>query len=280
MMPKLTIITITYNNLAGLSKTAESVLSQTTTDFEWIIVDGASTDDTQAYLQEIRKQWHGDTDCLHIISEPDSGIYNAMNKGIRLAHGEYLQFLNAGDFLTSPAVLERVFALPATADIIYGNRIDVYSTGETIKRQMPNQITAYFLWQGMISHQASFIRRTLFDNIGLYREDLKYASDWEFFLKAFVQHNATSQYVDKDIVYFDMGGISTDTANRMEMIEERKRVFEETLPYLVTDFETLDVCRQTLRRYDRRANDVGKKILYIPRKIRGLYKRISSKYAK
>lgn len=268
MRLKISIITITYNNLIGLCRTAESVLSQTITNFEWIIVDGASTDGTQVYLQNIRQQWQGRPEYLQIISEQDSGIYNAMNKGIRLTHGEYLQFLNAGDYLTSPSILEQICSLPIAADVIYGNRIDIYSTGETKKHQMPTQITAYFLWHSMISHQASFIRRTLFDTVGLYREDLKYASDWEFFLKAFVQHNATSEYVDLDIVYFDKGGRSSNMANRMEMIAERKRVFAETLPYLVTDFEDMDTYIQTLRQYDRRANAVGKKILYLPRTIR------------
>ena len=267
MPPKLSIITITYNNLAGLRKTVESVFSQTYRNFEYIIIDGASTDGTYDYLQEICSQWSKSAEQLHIVSEPDTGIYNAMNKGIRLAHGEYLQFLNAGDYLTTPTILDEVFAVPTTADVIYGNRIDVFATGEKQNRKMPPQITVHFLWQSMISHQASFIHRGLFDAIGLYREDLKYASDWEFFLKAFVRHNATNRYVDLYVVYFDLGGISTDAANRAEMLEERNRVFAETLPYLVTDFQTMDTYISTLRQYDRRANALGKKILYIPRKI-------------
>ena len=263
----LSIITINYNNLSGLRKTVESVLLQTYDDFEYIIVDGASTDGSQDYLREIEKKWNRPTIRLHIISEPDKGIYNAMNKGIRMACGEYLQFLNSGDSLVEPTTLKDVFALYRTADVVYGNRIDVYDTGKTEAHQMPQQITAFFLRNSMISHQASFIRRTLFEKVGMYREDLKYASDWEFYLKAFVQHNATSEYLDKFVVYFDRGGISSNPANREEMVAERTFVFAETLPYLVADFNKMDTYIQKLRQYDHRANELGKKILYIPRKI-------------
>lgn len=263
----LSIITINYNNLSGLRKTVESVFAQTYDDFEYIIVDGASTDGSQEYLEEVRQQQEPSLKNLKIISEPDTGIYNAMNKGIRMASGEYLQFLNSGDYLLEPTTLEDVFARQSTADVVYGNRIDVYDTGETKACQLPHQITAFFLRNSMISHQASFIRRSLFEKVGMYREDLKYASDWEFFLKAFVQHNATSEYMDKYVVYFDRGGISSNPANREEMLAERKRVFSETLPYLVTDFEQMDTYIQKLRLYDHRANELGKKILLVPRKI-------------
>ncbi len=263
----LSIITINYNNLSGLRKTVESVFAQTYDDFEYIIVDGASTDGSREYLEEVRQQREQLLKNLKIISEPDTGIYNAMNKGIRMAGGEYLQFLNSGDYLVEPTTLEDVFARQSTADVVYGNRIDVYDTGETEARQLPQQITAFFLRNSMISHQAAFIRRTLFEKVGMYREDLKYASDWEFFLKAFVQHNATSEYMDKYVVYFDRGGISSNPANREEMLAERKSVFSETLPYLVTDFEQMDTYIQKLRLYDHRANELGKKILYIPRRV-------------
>lgn len=109
----LTIITIAYNNLGGLRKTAKSVLSQKIRDFEWIIVDGASNDGTQDYLLEIRKQWQGKPEYLQIISEPDKGIYNAMNKGICLAHGEYCLFLNSEDYLYAADVLNKIYPHPS-----------------------------------------------------------------------------------------------------------------------------------------------------------------------
>lgn len=265
----LSIITINYNNAIGLRKTIDSVFAQTYGDFEYILVDGASTDGSKEILEQLQHSKDaGDIAFpLIIISEPDSGIYNAMNKGILLAQGEYLQFLNSGDYLTSPTILEQVFSISTTADVIYGHRIDVLSTGATTTWKVPESVTAYFLWNSMIAHQASFIRRTLFDSVGMYREDLTYASDWEFFLKAFVQHNATVKYMDMYIVYFDRGGISSNPVNSVEMLAERRRVFAETLPYLVTDFECMDTYIQRLRQYDRRANALGKLLLYIPRKI-------------
>lgn len=263
----LSIITINYNNVAGLRKTIDSVLMQTYSDFEYIIVDGASTDGSKEILEQLQHSKGAGNIAfpLTIISEPDSGIYNAMNKGIRLAQGDHLQFLNSGDYLTSPTILEQVFAISTTADVIYGNCIDVLNTGATTKWKVPQNVTAYFLWHSMISHQASFIRRTLFDSVGMYREDLKYASDWEFFLKAFVLHNATTKYVDLYIVYFDRGGISSDPANSTEMFAERKRVFAETLPYLEDDFVCMDASLHKLRQYDRKAQKVGKMVLYLPR---------------
>lgn len=276
-MIKLTVITITYNNLAGLRKTADSVLAQTMSDFEWIIVDGASTDGTQAYLQEIPRRWQGAAECLQIISEPDTGIYNAMNKGIFHAHGTYLQFLNSGDSQISPTILEQIFSNNPTADILYGNRMDVYANGDLREVRYAPKISIYFLWSSMISHQASFIRRALFDTVGLYREDLKYASDWVFFLKAFVQHNASSMFLDMPIVYFDKGGISSDVANTVEMKAERKRAFAETLPYLEDDFENMHHYIEMLRLYDPKANALGKKLLRLPRKVYRFCKRMCKK---
>lgn len=277
---KLSIITINYNNAAGLSKTINSVLSQTYSNFEYIVVDGASTDDSKEILEQLQHSKDAGNIAfpLTIISGPDSGIYNAMNKGIRLAQGEYLQFLNSGDYLTSPTILEQVFAISTTADVIYGNRIDVHSNGELEERCYPIHLSVYFLWSNMISHQASFIRRTLFDFVGLYREDFKYASDWEFFLKAFVHHNATSRYIDLFVVYYTLGGISSNPINTNEMIAERISVFQETCPYLVDDFERMDNYKDRLKDYDLQSMRVGKVILYVPRLVYKLFFKRLKKY--
>lgn len=105
-MPKLTIITINLNNKAGLQTTIDSVIAQTYKDFEWIIIDGGSTDGSKELIEKYTnyiKYW---------VSEPDKGIYNAMNKGIKVAEGEYLQFLNSGDSLFSNSVLSDIFTPP------------------------------------------------------------------------------------------------------------------------------------------------------------------------
>lgn len=271
---KLTIITINYNNAAGLQRTVDSVLLQTYADFEFIIVDGASTDGSKQILEHLQQEKQAGNILfpLTIISEPDAGIYNAMNKGIRLAKGEYLQFLNSGDYLTEHSILSQVFALANNADIIYGNRIDLQENGTQSERLYTQPLTAYFFWRTSLSHQASFIRRTLFDSIGMYREDLKFASDWEFFMKAILQQRVYVQYLALPICYYTIGGISSCLSMHEEMYAERRRVFEELFPYLVIDFERMDQYAVSSHHMDKRAMSVGKKVLYIPRCIWNLIK--------
>jgi glycosyltransferase involved in cell wall biosynthesis len=114
---KLSIITINYNNLEGLKRTYESVVSQTCQDFEWIIIDGGSTDGSKDFIEEHQAQF------AYWCSEPDKGIYNAMNKGIVKATGEYLQFLNSGDNLVDDKVIEEFLALGWEEDVVSGDII-------------------------------------------------------------------------------------------------------------------------------------------------------------
>ncbi len=227
---KLTIVTITYNNLAGLCKTAESVLSQTINDFEWIIIDGASTDGTQTYLSEIRQIWHRKQENLFIISEPDLGIYNAMNKGIRLAHGEYILFLNSGDYFFDKFVVEQFDKDSRIADI-YAGRVMEERT-EKIIAYSRGKVTLWGLCHGSIPHQGTFIKRTLFRQIGMYSEDLKILSDFEFLLKA-VLANASFCHNYAIIAYVEPGGISNTQIQQMQ--KEQQIIFERVLPQYVQD---------------------------------------------
>ena len=111
----LSIITVNLNNRDGLLRTIESVISQTFKDFEWIVIDGGSTDGSKELIEQYADHF------AYWVSEPDTGIYNAMNKGIKMAKGEYMQFLNSGDFLRSSTILYDVFSIMPKADIIYGN---------------------------------------------------------------------------------------------------------------------------------------------------------------
>lgn len=244
---RLSIITITYNNLAGLRKTAESVLLQTVSDFEWIIIDGASTDGTKAYLDTIQDNSVIEpantannlqiTDCkLQIISEPDSGIYNAMNKGIRLAQGEYIQILNAGDCLAAPDVTERMLAALAerTAnekqpiDILYGNMLKVDANGKLIGKSGYTEYSLRQFYSSTLNHDCAYIRRALFDEYGLYDESLRIVSDWKWYLQAIGLGKVRPVYVDIDVTIFDGGGISE--TNLTLRNQERRRVLEEVLP--------------------------------------------------
>lgn len=246
---RLSIITITYNNLAGLRKTAESVQAQTVTNFEWIIIDGASTDGTKAYLDTIKDNSVIEpantanklqiTNCkLQIISEPDRGIYNAMNKGIRLAQGEYIQILNAGDCLAATDVTERMLSAltEQTAkagqpiDILYGNMLKVDGKGKLIGKSGYTEYSLRQFYSSTLNHDCAYIRRALFDDdhYGLYDENLRIVSDWKWYLQAIGLGKVRPVYADIDVTIFDGGGISE--TNLPLRAQERRRVLEEVLP--------------------------------------------------
>jgi len=205
-MPKLSIITINLNNREGLERTLQSVINQTFTDFEYIIIDGGSTDGSVEVIQSLNPSI---PQSFTWISEPDTGIYNAMNKGIKLANGEYLQFLNSGDWLYSDTVLEEVFALNRTEDILYGDRYIVSEIATLRLEQYPTNLTFDFFLEGTICHQSIFSKRSLFINDG-FNESLKIAADWEFLLKHIILENCSTHKIDNVIVYYQDNGISAN----------------------------------------------------------------------
>lgn len=232
---RLSIITITYNNLVGLRKTADSVLEQTVSDFEWIIIDGASTDGTKEYLAAMAAKLQITNCKLQIISEPDRGIYNAMNKGIRLAQGEYIQILNAGDCLAATDVAERMLnaLTEQTAkagqpiDILYGNMLKVDGNGKLIGKSGYTEYSLRQFYSSTLNHDCAYIRRALFDEYGLYDESLRIVSDWKWYLQA-ILGKVRPVYADIDVTIFDGGGISE--TNLTLRNQERRRVLEEVLP--------------------------------------------------
>lgn len=202
---KLSVITINYNNRDGLIKTIESVVNQTCRDFEYIIIDGGSTDGSV----DVIKQYADKID--YWVSEPDKGIYNAMNKGIAVAHGEYLNFMNSGDCFYESTVVENVLPNLCSADFYVGN-IYVDNNGQLsllnssfVNHNLLNQI----IFSG-IPHQATFIRKETFDKFGYYREDLKIVSDFDHFYKAIMLNNADIQPMNIAIVIYDNSGISSN----------------------------------------------------------------------
>jgi Glycosyltransferases involved in cell wall biogenesis len=219
----LSIITVNLNNADGLRKTIESVVSQTFTDYEYIIIDGASTDGSIDVIKQYADK------ITYWVSESDKGIYNAMNIGILRAKGEYLQFLNSGDTLCSPTVLYSVFAMNINKDFIYGD-IATIDNSEIIKTiHYPSNLDTLFFIHGMVSHQSIFHKRILFlDN--LYSEDYKIAADWEFFLKMIVFKNASYAKVDVIVSYVELGGISSNI-DLMKL--ERRCILEKYFPKIV-----------------------------------------------
>lgn len=218
---KVSIITINYNNRAGLERTMQSVLSQTVyDDIEYIVVDGASTDGSV----EVLKQY--ESLLSFAISEPDSGIYNAMNKGVKRAAGDYCLFLNSGDVLHDDKVIEDCIPYLGGEDFVMG-KIMFFPSKRLGWFDITAPITMMDFYKGgPVPHQATFIRRSLFQEC-LYDESLKIVSDWKFFLWMIVFQKKTYVIVDNIVADFEEFGISS---NRYRCDIERKKVLEQILP--------------------------------------------------
>ena len=276
---KLSIITINYNNVEGLRKTMESVLAQTYTEIEYIIVDGASIDGSVDVIRELATR-----PTIKWVSEKDTGIYNAMNKGIRMATGEYIQILNSGDILAASDVTERMMAalkenvkqqhqqqntnnhsvmertfLDRSSDarkehtitanentassphrliasspiqncpaIFYGNMIKVNAAGKVVGKSGYTEYSLRQFYSSTLNHDCAYIRRDLFEEYGLYDEQLKIVSDWKWYLQAIGLGRVKPEYVDIDVTIFDDGGISE--TNLTLRNAERRKVLEEVMP--------------------------------------------------
>jgi glycosyltransferase involved in cell wall biosynthesis len=240
---KLSIITINYNNSADLVKTIDSVLRQSWTDFEFIIIDGGSTDGSVAEIKAVAHK------LSYWVSEADNGVFHAMNKGIKVAKGEYLLMLNAGDYLLDSTVLESCFGSQKyNADLLYG---DVYrqANGKIFDKSIfPDQLTFGFLRRGALSHQATFIKRDLHDLVGFYDEKLKYCSDWKFFILAICRYNASTQHLPFFVAICDCGGLTCNPANFSAMAMENYGVLKQYFSAFLGDYDAIDRReRQTLK---------------------------------
>lgn len=226
---KLTIITINRNNAAGLEKTLLSINAQTCKDFEHIIIDGASDDGSVDVIKKyddgcVERRW---------ISEPDKGIYNAMNKGIRMAKGEYLQFLNSGDTLATKDVVETMLQGLEQCNyptMFYGNMLKDNVKGKILRDRCfaGADITFLGFYVGTLNHSPAYICRQLFDKYGLYDENLKIVSDWKWYLQAIILGGEKPVYRDIDVTVFDMNGISE--TNRLLDKAEREQVLKDLIP--------------------------------------------------
>ena len=294
----LSIITINYNNAEGLRKTLASVASQTYAEIEHIIIDGGSTDGSveilEAYPQPLPKRRGEITEGkfptqnpahkVIWVSEKDNGIYNAMNKGIRMATGDYIQMLNSGDILAAADVTERMMAaleaqqvkgerleakgvenseaddpvsrliassphrLTSDSDnasspyqnlpaIFYGNMTKVNAAGQIVGKSGYTEYSLRQFYSSTLNHDCAYIRKDLFEEYGLYDENLKIVSDWKWYLQAIGLGRVKPEYMDIDMTIFDDGGISeTNLALRNK---ERRQVLEELLPPAVLwDYDT------------------------------------------
>lgn len=248
----LSIITINRNNAAGLQKTMQSVVSQTSADFEYIVIDGASTDDSVSIIQA-----HAAQRPIAWVSERDKGIYNAMNKGISRASGDYIMILNSGDCLASPDVISRMtdaLRQAGSPDICYGNIIKIWPDGHTLRdTQIAGAPTLLDFYLGTLNPDGAYIRRTLFEQYGPLNEEFKICSDWAWFLKAIPLGGATTYHTDIDTIYFDMTGVSESGERSRQIIRsERQQVLARELPpAILADYDRYGDDLRRLRRLHR-----------------------------
>ena len=228
--PILTIITINKNNGTGLKKTIDSVVSQKNfniEELEYIIIDGNSNDKS---IDIINEYLNDDVYCKYIsywISEPDTGIYNAMNKGIKKAKGVFCLFLNSGDLLIENTLgkILKILKGNNNIDIFYS---DIPETEEHKGFSYPEKLNYTWFIEQSIYHQGAFIRTKLFDKIGMYSENYKIVSDWEFFIKA-LKHRAKFKHLSFNTTYFDWNGLSNNKKFRALHNYERNDVIKNII---------------------------------------------------
>ena len=216
-MPKLTVITIVFNNVRDIERTINSVLNQTYKKIEYIIIDGKSTDGTLDVIEKYKGK------ISKIVSEPDKGIYDAMNKGLALATGDYVLFMNSGDEIYDETTVEDIFDSAPGADIYYGETEMYNDSWESLGRrrhEAPEQFDWKSFKYGMnISHQAIYIRKSI---ITPYDLSYKYSSDIDWIIKAAKKASSivnAHRYVAKYLV----GGMSKK--KHSESLKERFKIF-------------------------------------------------------
>lgn len=224
---QLSIITINYNNLTGLQKTIDSVLQQSFTDYEWIVIDGGSDDRSGELI--VANKSHFSFWC----SEPDKGIYNAINKGLAHAGGDYVQFLNSGDWLydnnTLKEAMQAIEDDNNSSDIYYGDMVQVNDGGNLNPITYPDELGFFYFPYGNICHQATFYRRSLFDG-NPYDESFSIVSDWAMNIK-FLFSGATFKHLNQNIVFYDNMGRSSEANEKHHL--ERTAAFDKYVPQQV-----------------------------------------------
>lgn len=255
---KLSIITINYNNVEGLQKTLASVASQTYQSIEHIIVDGGSTDGSVDVIKEyVAKVERQEPRAKSVIwsSEKDNGVYHAMNKGIKRATGDYIQILNSGDILAAPDVSERMISvlnslnlnslnITENVPILYGNMLKSYDGKTIINRDtcggdMYTPESFLYFYKGTLNHDCAYIRRDLFEKYGLYNEDMKICSDWEWYVRAIVLGCEKPVYTNIDVTIFDMNGVSESYGKNADLIKRERHVYLEKIlpPSVLRDYD-------------------------------------------
>lgn len=232
-MCKISIITINKDNAVGLESTIQSVINQTYKDIEYLIIDGASSDNSLAIIKKYSNS------ISTYISERDNGLYNAMNKGQKMATGEYLFFLNSGDVLYKNNTLELVADKLHNIDVLFGNTSVIYNLKILINVSTPI-IEYYKRYQHDIPPQpALFVKKECFGKVGGFDESYRIIADVVFVSRLFADINTTYKYIDEVISVFDTTGVSSQEANQEKIYLERKRFITTEFPQYLNDFEKI-----------------------------------------
>jgi len=226
---KVSIITINYNNAEGLERTIKSIAAQGPGDFEYLIIDGNSTDRSVDVIKDNEQ-------CIdYWVSEPDSGIYNAMNKGIKQARGAYVIFINSGDTIQSNISLHEKISCIEGHDITYFNmEIMNPDNGVSYIKKYPENLDFKYFAGDTLPHHASFIRRQMLLDYGFYSENYKIVSDWAFFMDSVCLNKCTYKYIDGCFSTFYLDGISSQPSTWQLLLEERNKHISTTYPLYKT----------------------------------------------
>ncbi len=260
----VSVITINYNNCRGLHQTILSVVHQEYQNFEFIVIDGGSTDGSLDVIKDYSEN------ITFWVSEKDRGIYHAMNKGVAQAHGDYCLFMNSGDCFYDKDVLGRVVNSSAIEDIIVG-KVSIDKYDHIISPPPLNGLTLYHLYSGAIPHQGAFIRTVLLRKYP-YDENLKISSDWKFFVQTLILDNCSIRYLDIFVSRYDMNGVSSSNPElmRKEKDETLKKLFpirilEDYRRYKLSECLTQTLTPQLKVNYgiDRLLYHLGKILLKI-----------------
>lgn len=232
--PKLTVITINFNNAAGLDRTLRSVRQQSNRNFEYLIIDGGSTDNSISIIQknsDIVSRWQ---------SEKDNGEYDGMNKGISQAKGEYLMFLNSGDIFFDEHSVRNLLATNFQEDFVFGDVcIDYGSTKKIMK--YPDTLGYWFLYSEMICHQVQVIRARLLRKLGGYNTQIKIVADYDFMIHALIGKRVSYRHIPHTLAIYGWGGKSTQP-EAAEIIRQgkdmiRKKYFTKQIHSVLQEFE-------------------------------------------
>lgn len=247
---KLSIITITFNNLDGLKHTAESIHWQTWKDYEWIVIDGGSTDGTREYLESLEPKpdyW---------VSEKDNGVYDAQNKGTLLSKGEYGIYMNAGDTFYDRDVLEKVFSQEHKADVLYGDWVQEHENKNILKIKAPDHIVFPFFQKDNICHQAIFVKMSIIKQLP-YDISYKLYADWAKWTELSYK-GYTFEYIPIIICKFLMGGLccQSEENNKKEKTKLDEEFYHGSLMNLAEEYHELKHSNSDLAFQNSQMNEV------------------------